>query len=130
MLIGQFWGTSDAAGIPAPLCRCSVCEEARRIGGKAVRLRSGFRLNDKVMLDLGADAVVQSMKYGDMAEVKHILITHTHEDHFNTHMIMQVMWSKEHIQEPLHFYLTDRAFEMVEHLRNTDWMLKGWVKTC
>jgi len=29
MLLGEFWGTSAAEGIPAPFCRCSTCLEAR-----------------------------------------------------------------------------------------------------
>ena len=62
MLIGQFWGTSAAEGCPAPFCRCDTCNYARIHGGKNIRLRSCFRLSDEIMLDLGADAVVQSMR--------------------------------------------------------------------
>ena len=50
MLIGQFWGTSDATAIPSPYCNCEVCKEAREKGGKYVRTRSCFRLSDEVMI--------------------------------------------------------------------------------
>ena len=126
MLIGQFWGTSAAEGIPAPFCRCPGCEEARKNGGKSLRTRSCFRLSDKIMLDLGADAVTQSAKFGDLADVEHILITHTHEDHLNPHMFMELVWGRAYTpKKPTHFYLTEDAFKMVEHWRKTPWIVKG-----
>lgn len=124
MLIGQFWGTGAAEGVPAPFCRCDVCEEARAKGGRYIRRRSCFRVSDELMIDLGADAVCQSMLFGEISKVNHVLVTHTHDDHLNPHMLMEAMWSKLW-REPLHYYFTDRAFEMVEHWRNNPWILKG-----
>ena len=40
-----FLGTGAAEGIPTPFCRCRVCENARKKGGKEVRMRSGFRVS-------------------------------------------------------------------------------------
>ncbi|MBQ8892874.1 MAG: hypothetical protein IJ043_00515 [Clostridia bacterium] len=132
MLIGQFWGTGAAEGIPAPFCRCSGCEYARKMGGKEVRLRSCFRLTDSIMIDLGADAVVQSIKYGEITGVNHVVVTHTHDDHLNPHMLMESMWAQEkeeyRYRGTLHYYLTDQAFEIVEHWRNNPWILKGKVR--
>ncbi len=125
-LIGQFWGTSAAEGVPAPFCRCPVCQEAREKGGVYLRSRSCFRLSDHMMLDLGADAVCQSMKYGDLTDINHVLITHTHDDHLNPHMMMEAMWSREY-RETLHYYFTDQAFEIVEHWRESPWVLKGKI---
>ena len=122
---GQFWGTSDAAGITAPFCACPVCEEARREGGRSVRLRSCFRLSDEIMLDLGADAVTQSMRFGCLKDVEHLLITHTHEDHLNAHMFMQLVWDKGSRGKTLHCYLTDKAMEIIDAWRTTPWILKG-----
>lgn len=131
MLIGQFWGTSAAEGTPAPYCRCAVCEEAREKGGKCVRMRSCFRLTDKIMLDLGADAVAQSMKYGAITDIEHVLITHTHDDHLNPHMLMEAMWSKKW-RKPIHYYFTEEAFEITRCWLENPWILKGmlpsWVK--
>ena len=124
MLIGQFWGTSDAAGIPAPYCRCSVCNEAREKGGRYQRLRSCFRLTDKIMIDLGADAVCQSMKYGDICDVEHIFITHTHDDHLNPHMMSETVWTKtEYVTR--NYYFTDKAYGITDMWRNSSWMIKG-----
>ena len=125
MLIGQFLGTGAAEGIPAPFCRCPVCENARREGGREIRLRTCFRLTDTMMIDLGADAVVQAMKYGDLHKVDHVLVTHTHDDHLNPHMLMERMWAK--IPETLHYYFTEDAFEIVKHWRENPWILKGQI---
>lgn len=127
MLIGQFWGTGAAEGIPAPFCQCETCRIAREQGGKEQRLRSCFRLTDKIMLDLGADAVVQSIKYGAINEVEHVVVTHTHDDHLNAHMLMEAMWSQapKRYRNTLHYYLTDKAFEIIEHWRANPWILKG-----
>lgn len=127
MLIGQFWGTSAAEGVPAPFCRCETCVYARAHGGKNIRLRSCFRLTDEIMLDLGADAVVQSMRFGEISPVRHVLVSHTHDDHLNPHMLMEAFWS-ENYRDTLHYYFTDQAFEIVDHWRESPWVLKGQVK--
>ncbi len=126
MLIGQFWGTGAAEGIPAPFCRCRTCQTARREGGNHMRLRSCFRLSDEIMVDLGADSVVQSLRYGDLSRVNHVLITHTHDDHLNPHMLMEAMWSAR-FRKTLHYYFTDQAFDIVDHWRSSPWILKGKV---
>lgn len=127
MLIGQFLGTGAAEGTPAPFCKCPNCENARRVGGKEQRLRTCFRLTDSIMIDLGADAVVQARTYGDFSKVNHVLVTHTHEDHLNMHMLMESLWSQEY-RDTLHYYFTDKAFQIVENWRNSPWVLKGMVR--
>ena len=92
-----------------------------------MRLRTCFRLTDSIMIDLGADAVVQAMKYGDLSGINHVLVTHTHDDHLNPHMLMECFWAKDH-RETLHYYFTDKAFEIVDHWRKSPWILKGRVR--
>ena len=129
MLIGQFWGTSAAEGIPAPFCRCAVCMQAKAQRGKYERKRSSFRLSDSIILDLGADAVAQSFAYGDLIDINHVLVTHTHDDHLNPHMMMEAFWGTEcgYRHTPLHYYFTEQAYEIVEQWRQNDWILKGMV---
>lgn len=127
MLIGQFWGTSAAEGIPAPYCRCENCQQARREKGKYQRKRSSFRVSDSIMIDLGADAVSQSMEYGDITDIDHVLFTHTHDDHLNPHMLMEAMWSYEYRKRPIHYYFTEQAYGIVEKWRQNDWILKGML---
>ncbi len=126
-IIGQFWGTSAAEGVPAPFCRCATCMEAREKGGIYRRLRSCFRLSEHIMIDLGADSVCQSIQFGDLTDLRHVLITHTHDDHLNPHMMMEAMWSRDYRSETLHYYFTDKAYEIVEHWRNSPWILKGKI---
>lgn len=127
MLIGQFLGTGAAEGIPAPFCKCPNCENARQVGGHEVRLRTCFRLTDSIMIDLGADAVMQAIKYGDLSQVNHVLVTHTHEDHLNLHMLLECLWAKDY-RDTLHFYFTDKAYDIVERWRESPWILKGKVR--
>ena len=129
MLIGQFWGTSAAEGIPAPFCRCHVCLKARKEKGKYQRKRSSFRLSDSMIFDLGADAVTQCFEYGDLVDLNHVLVTHTHDDHLNPHMMMEAFWGERcgYRDTPLHYYFTDKAYEIVEKWLENDWILKGMV---
>jgi len=59
----RFWGTSAGGSIPAAFCKCSVCENARIKGGKEVRLRSAFRIDKKIMIDIGQDFVAQAIRF-------------------------------------------------------------------
>lgn len=129
MLIGQFYGTSAAEGIPAPFCRCPVCLEAREKKGKYQRKRSSFRLSDSIILDLGADAVTQSFDYGDFVDIDHVLVTHTHDDHLNPHMMMEAFWGARcgYRDTPLRYYMTEQAYEIVDAWRQNRWVLKGMV---
>lgn len=112
----RFWGTSAGGTIPAPFCKCPVCENARIKGGKEVRLRSAFRIDSKIMIDIGEDYAVQAMRLGeDLSEVEHFLITHTHKDHFNTTMFwLRSVASAMPPQNTINVYLTDEAFFYVE----------------
>jgi len=84
----RFWGTGAGEGIPTPFCRCRVCEYARTNKGKDLRTRSSFRIDDKVMIDIGADFLAQSIMYlEDTFDVSHVLYTHTHHDHFNQYIM-------------------------------------------
>lgn len=125
MLIGQFLGTSAAEGVPAPFCRCFACEDARR-HPENQRLRTSFRVDKKMLIDLGADATVQAERYGDFTELEHVLVTHTHDDHLNGHMMMQAFWGRSR-EKTLHFYFTDNAYDIVEKWRSNSWILKGKV---
>lgn len=126
-MIGQFLGTSAAEGIPAPFCQCENCREAREKKGVYQRRRSSFRLSDTMILDLGADAVTQAMEYGDLTALNHVLVTHTHDDHLNPHMMMEALWSRRDRSGPLHYYFTDQAYEIVKCWMENEWILKGMV---
>lgn len=79
----KFLGTAGCTGIPSMYCQCPVCENARKVKGKELRSRSGFVLDEKVAIDFSADSYM-NMTRNDVrfGSIKHLLITHSHEDHF------------------------------------------------
>ena len=78
----QYLGTAAAEGIPAIFCKCESCTQARKRGGKNIRTRSQALIDGKLLIDFPADTYYHSLLYGfDLADIRHILITHTHSDH-------------------------------------------------
>lgn len=124
----KFYGTSAAEAIPNPFCDCFLCNHARKAGGKDIRTRSMFRLSEQIVIDLGADSLMQAIAYGDFRNLEHVLITHSHEDHF-AYMMMGVRKMATHRKEtPLIYYLTDKAYDIIDFYRNNTPILKGSVK--
>lgn len=127
IFIMKFYGTGAAEGIPNPFCSCEVCQNAREQKGKEVRRRSMFRLNEQVCIDLGADSFQQALEFGDLIGLHHVLITHTHEDHL-AYMMMNVRNMAICLEEePLHFYFTDKAYEIVDFYRHSKSIVKGMI---
>ncbi|MGL6173647.1 MAG: MBL fold metallo-hydrolase [Cellulosilyticaceae bacterium] len=84
-----FLGTGAATAAPLPFCNCKICKCARLLKGKDVRKRASILINDDLLIDLGPDAVSACMQYDkDLTQVKYILQTHAHSDHFDAgHLI-------------------------------------------
>lgn len=123
-----FYGTSAAEGIPSPFCDCYLCKNAREQGGKEVRRRSMFRIDETTVIDLGADAFSQSIDFGDFIRLEHALITHTHEDHF-AYMMMSVRgMATLRIEQPLNLYFTDAAYDIIDFYCTHSAILKGSVR--
>lgn len=94
----QILGSAAAEGVPAIFCNCRVCQEAWKKGGKDVRMRTAYKLNDEVRIDFGPDTLAQEYKFQLHSErLKHIFITHSHEDHLT----------------PDYFYYRDPGFSKV-----------------
>ena len=80
----QILGSAAAEAIPAIFCSCRVCNEARKNGGKDVRLRTAYKINDRIRVDFGPDSIAQDHRFGLCSEnLRHIFITHSHCDHLN-----------------------------------------------
>ncbi len=118
----RFWGTSAGEGVPTPFCRCRVCEYARKHQGKDLRTRSCFRLDEKVMIDIGADFVPQSLKYcEDTFDVEHVLFSHLHNDHYNR----ELLWLRSvamDIKHPdkIHLYCSEDAQKEIVNTYSND----------
>ena len=109
-----FYGTGAAQAIPSPFCSCRVCKNAREKGGHEVRRRSMLRISEEMCIDLGPDTVCQAMEFGDLTGLRHVLVTHTHLDHFCYDMMEVRKMASERGDWPLRYYLTDRAYEAVK----------------
>ena len=78
----KYLGTCAAEGFPAMFCYCSVCEKARKLGGKNVRTRSQAIIDGKLLIDFPADTYLHVLQGGlDLRKVEALLITHGHDDH-------------------------------------------------
>ncbi len=76
-------GTAAAEAIPNPFCRCSVCENARRVGGREVRGRSAALINDDLLIDIGPDLLCSANRLNIyLGNLSTVLVTHGHEDHW------------------------------------------------
>ena len=110
----RFLGTSAGEGIPNPFCTCKVCENARRVKGKEVRLRSSFMLDETFFIDLGADYVVQAiMQNINLDKAEHVLFTHVHFDHINYTIFWERFCKHAGSSRPMNVYLTEEAYEFL-----------------
>ncbi len=80
----RYLGTAAAEGCPALFCRCGLCRTAREHGGKDVRTRSQVLIDDSLLVDFPPDTYHHFLNTPefDLPGIRHILITHSHADHF------------------------------------------------
>ena len=79
----KYYGTAAAECWPGLFCSCDNCKRAKDKSGRNIRTRSQTLINDDLLIDLPPDTYFHVIKYGlDLTKVKHIIFTHSHEDHF------------------------------------------------
>lgn len=79
----QYLGTAAAEALPAPFCKCSICENARKVKGKEIRTRSQAVIDDVLVMDYPCDTYDHMIRFGlNMCNVGNVLLTHSHSDHF------------------------------------------------
>lgn len=84
----RFLGTAAAEGVPALFCECDHCRYAWQAKGKEIRSRAGSIVDEVLKLDFGPDSFSQMLDSGlHFSKVKAMLITHTHDDHFDHYQI-------------------------------------------
>lgn len=75
-------GSGGSEGIPAYFCDCRVCREAAAKGGREIRGRTSYNFGGSVQIDYGPDMLQAFQRYYPRLNgMKHVLITHAHEDH-------------------------------------------------
>lgn len=106
----QYLGTAAAEAVPAPFCQCSVCEAARRKGGRNVRTRSQALADGRLLIDLPADTYYHTLRDGlRLYEIDSVLITHCHHDHlYPAELECLISWAA-HRKEPRAFHLYGAA---------------------
>ena len=79
----KYLGTAAAEGWPGIFCNCEACRRALREGGKNLRTRSQALIDDALLVDFPPDSYLHMLHGGlKLPEIRDILITHTHQDHF------------------------------------------------
>jgi phosphoribosyl 1,2-cyclic phosphate phosphodiesterase len=77
-------GSAAAEGIPALWCECKTCENSLKKGGKNIRRRTSYLIDDDTIIDFGPDIFYQMMSFNiDLSRIKRIIFTHSHSDHLN-----------------------------------------------
>ena len=85
----QYLGTAAAEGWPGIFCRCAVCREALRRGGKDIRTRSQAVIDDRILIDLPQDTYSHMLRFGlDLPSIGTLLVTHSHQDHWYPEELM------------------------------------------
>ena len=83
-------GSAAAEGWPALFCECPACVQARINGGKDIRRRCCYLIDNDTMVDFGPDIYAQSLTFNiDLAKVNRIFFTHSHCDHLSA---MELTW--------------------------------------
>lgn len=81
-----YLGTAAAEGVPATFCNCPTCKTVRKIGGKEFRSRTQMLIDGKLGVDFPPDAYYHAFRFNvDLSAIEHLLITHSHMDHFYAH---------------------------------------------
>jgi len=100
-----YLGTAAAEGVPAVFCDCDHCRYARAAGGKEIRMRSGALVDGRLKIDFGPDAYAQSLRFNlNYVPVNHVLITHSHSDHFAPDDLACIRPPYSHRTAPLTVY--------------------------
>jgi phosphoribosyl 1,2-cyclic phosphate phosphodiesterase len=110
-----YFGTGGGAGVPEIFCSCRVCEVARQRRGRDNRTRSQAAINDDLIIDFPVDTFLHTLHGGlDMRKYHHVLITHSHFDHF----LHQDLFSRAKGADiPLNIYVTEGSAKQVKQVK-------------
>lgn len=84
-------GSGAADGWPNPFCRCDSCTSALRRGD--IRGQTAALVDNALLIDCGPEAPAAASRLGrTLADVRTILITHDHPDHFGPQALLFRSW--------------------------------------
>lgn len=114
-----YLGTAASEGWPALFCGCPICREARRAGGRDLRMRASALVDEDLLLDVCPDLEGAMQRTGvDLSQVRHVALTHCHGDHFAVGLLHWFGPNFNHTkpQEPLHLYGSPMAHQRLHEL--------------
>lgn len=111
----KYLGTAAAEAVPAPFCRCEVCQRARELGGRNVRTRSQALVDGRLLIDLPADTYLHTLREGlRLYEVKDCIITHCHSDHiYPAELWCLISYAAHGMEGPFRLYGSGAVIRMV-----------------
>lgn len=108
----QYLGTGGSEGIPALMCVCDNCANARKIGGRNLRTRAQALIDGKLLIDFTSDTLAHTHSCGvDLSSVTDCLVTHSHYDHFAP--IELTNFRPQHIHTPKDWHITFYGSDIV-----------------
>ena len=104
----KYYGTAASEGVPAIFCKCETCIKSKESGGRNIRTRSQALLDGELLIDFPADTYLHVLNHGlPLADIRHCIITHSHEDHFYPEDLLLRRNGYAHwIEKPLTIYGT------------------------
>ncbi len=111
----QFLGTGAAQGFPPVFGRNKFYTDIRKSQREEIRSRTGFRLGNAHQIDISPDITWQLAQHGlDLYDIEHLMITHTHGDHFAPLEVFDAMIMTAEMREtvsdrPVNLYLSGPA---------------------
>ncbi|MBX3085520.1 MAG: hypothetical protein KF716_28045 [Anaerolineae bacterium] len=117
-----FLGTAAATSYPLAFCRCEVCTQARKLGGKDFRKRSSIIINDDLLIDMGPDVVAASFMYHkSLVDIRYCLQTHPHADHFDASHLTTRVPEFMGVDTPLlHLYGSEATLRKMSEMLNNE----------
>jgi phosphoribosyl 1,2-cyclic phosphate phosphodiesterase len=121
-----FLGTAAATSYPLAFCKCGYCTMARKRAGKDLRKRSSIIINNDLMIDFGPDSIVSTFMHNkDLSEVRYLLQTHPHPDHFDaSHLATRIPEYLGVNTPPLEVFASHGTFKKMTEMLIND----GYVK--
>lgn len=118
----QYLGTAAAEGWPGLFCTCEACERAKALGGKNIRTRSQVLLDGELLMDFPPDSYLHMVRDGlDLPSIRHILITHTHQDHlYLEDLALRCEWFANDLEGVLTLYGNDKLARKFEAYMGTE----------
>ena len=110
----KYLETAAYEAVPAPYCRCRVCAESRRTGGRALRSRSEALVEGELLIDFNADTVFHSLLYAiEWEKIGDCLITHSHSDHLYPADLEILSDPISHEHRSVRFYAAQDGYDKI-----------------